>query len=167
MTTLDTELQRDAGAAHLRARRAGSRPSRAGPAGVPVGVLVAPVIPGLTDHEIPAIVAAAAAAGARRPPTRFCGLPHAVAPLFEEWLTRHFPERRTKVMGRIRAVRDGRVNDPRFHSRMTGHGIFAEQVHALFELACRRAGLVHDPPPLSTRFFRQTNHPQLALFSGD
>ena len=133
-------------------------------AGVPVGVLVAPVIPGLTDHEIPAIVAACARAGARVARHILLRLPHAVAPLFEDWLARHFPERRTKVMGRIRAVRDGRVNDPRFHSRMTGHGIFAEQVHALFELACRRAGLAHDPPPLSTKFFRRPNDPQLALF---
>ncbi len=134
-------------------------------AGIPVGVLVAPVIPGLTDHEIPAIVAACARAGARVARHILLRLPHAVAPLFEDWLARHFPERRTKVMGRIRAVRDGRVNDPRFHSRMTGHGIFAEQVHALFELACRRAGLAHASPPASTRFFRRPNDSQLTLFS--
>jgi len=136
-------------------------------AGVPVGVLVAPVIPGLTDHEIPAIVTACAQAGARVARHILLRLPHAVAPLFEDWLARHFPERRAKVMGRIRAVRDGRVSDPRFHSRMTGSGIFAEQVHALFELACRRAGLANDPPPLSTRFFRRPNDPQLELFAGD
>ena len=136
-------------------------------AGVPVGALVAPVIPGLTDHEIPAIVAACAAAGARSARHILLRLPHAVAPLFEDWLERHFPERRSKVMGRIRAVRDGRVNDPRFHSRMTGHGVFAEQVHALFELACRRAGLANDAPPLSTRFFRRPNGSQLTLFQGD
>jgi len=70
-------------------------------------------------------------------------------------------------MGRIRAVRNGRVNDPRFHSRMSGHGVFAEQLHALFELACRRAHLAHDPPPPSTRFFRRPNDPQLALFPGE
>jgi DNA repair photolyase len=134
-------------------------------AGVPVGVLVAPVIPGLTDHEIPAIVTACARAGARVARHILLRLPHAVAPLFEAWLARHFPERRAKVMGRIRAVRDGRVNDPRFHSRMQGSGIFAEQVHALFELACRRAGLADEPPPLSTRFFRRPNDPQLELFS--
>jgi len=136
-------------------------------AGVPVGVLVAPVIPGLTDHEIPAIVSACARAGARVAHHLLLRLPHAVAPLFEDWLERHFPERRAKVMGRIRAVRDGRVNDPRFHSRMTGHGIFAEQLHALFDLACRRAGLAHDPPPLSTKFFRKPKDSQLALFSSD
>jgi hypothetical protein len=90
-----------------------------------------------------------------------------VAPLFEDWLARHFPERRAKVMGRIRAVRDGRVNDPRFHSRMAGSGIFADQVHALFDLACRRAGLGDEMPPLSTRFFRRPKHPQLDLFSAD
>jgi DNA repair photolyase len=134
-------------------------------AGVPVGVLVAPVIPGLTDHEIPAIVAACARAGAREARHILLRLPHAVAPLFEDWLARHFPERRAKVMGRIRAVRDGRVNDPRFHSRMAGSGIFAEQVHALFDLACRRAGLADEPPPLSTRFFRRPKDPQLELFS--
>jgi DNA repair photolyase len=133
-------------------------------AGVPVGALVAPVIPGLTDHEIPAIVAACARAGARVARHLLLRLPHAVAPLFEDWLVRHFPERRAKVMGRIRAVRDGRLNDPRFHSRMTGSGVFAEQVHALFELACRRAGLDHDPPPLSTRAFRRPKDSQLRLF---
>ena len=134
-------------------------------AGVPVGVLVAPVIPGLTDHEIPAIVSACARAGARVARHILLRLPHAVAPLFEDWLARHFPERRGKVMGRIRAVRDGRVNDPRFHSRMTGSGIFADQIHGLFELACRRAGLADEPPPPSTRFFRRPNDPQLELFS--
>jgi DNA repair photolyase len=133
-------------------------------AGVPVGALVAPVIPGLTDHEIPAIIAACARAGARVARHILVRLPHAVAPLFEDWLERHFPARRAKVMGRIRAVRDGRVSDPRFHSRMTGSGIFADQVHALFELTCRRAGLVNEPPPLSTQFFRQPKDSQLALF---
>ena len=107
-----------------------------------MGALVAPVIPGLTDHEIPAIVSACARAGARVARHILLRLPHAVAPLFEDWLARHFPERRVKVMSRIRAVRDGRVNDPRFHSRMTGSGIFADQIHALFELAesPRRSG---------------------------
>ncbi len=136
-------------------------------AGVPVGALVAPVIPGLTDHEIPAIVTACARAGALVARHILLRLPHAVAPLFEDWLARHFPERRAKVMGRIRSVRDGRVNDPRFHSRMMGSGIFADQVHALFELACRRAGLADEAPPLSTRFFRKPNHPQLELFTAD
>jgi DNA repair photolyase len=133
-------------------------------AGVPVGALVAPVIPGLTDHEIPAIVSACAAAGARVVSHILLRLPHAVAPLFEDWLTRHFPERRAKVMSRIRSVRDGRVNDPRFHSRMAGSGFFADQIHALFELACRRAGLPGELPPLSTEFFRRPNQPQLELF---
>jgi hypothetical protein len=67
-------------------------------------------------------------------------------------------------MGRIRSVRDGRVNDPRFHSRMTGSGLFAEQVRALFELACRRADLAHAAPPLSTKFFRRPKDSQLRLF---
>jgi DNA repair photolyase len=133
-------------------------------AGVPVGALVAPVVPGLTDHELPAIVAACARAGARSARYLMLRLPPAVAPLFDDWLARHFPDRRAKVMGRIRAIRDGRVNDPRFHSRMRGSGFFAEQVRALFELACRRAGLADDLPPPTTRFFRRPNEPQLRLF---
>jgi DNA repair photolyase len=137
-------------------------------AGIPVGALVAPVVPGLTDHEIPAIVSACARAGARVARHILLRLPHAVAPLFDDWLARHFPERRVKVMNRIRAVRGGRVNDPRFHTRMAGSGLFAEQIHALFELACRRAGLVDEMPPISTEFFRRPKkHPQLELFSGD
>jgi DNA repair photolyase len=134
-------------------------------AGIPVGALVAPVIPGLTDHEIPAIVSAVARAGARVASHILLRLPHAVAPLFENWLLRHFPERRVKVMSRIRAVREGRVNDPRFHSRMSGSGIFAEQIHALFELAARRAGLTGEMPPISTEFFRRPKQPQLELFA--
>ncbi len=167
VTTLDPALHRVLEPRSAAPRRRLATIEALAKAGVPVGVLVAPVIPGLTDHEIPAIVAACARAGARVARHILLRLPHAVAPLFEDWLERHFPERRTKVMGRIRAVRDGRANDPRFHSRMTGHGIFAEQVHALFELACRRAGLAPDSAPLSTEFFRRPNGSQLTLFSDD
>src|SRR5205085_7522071 len=83
-------------------------------AGVPVGVLVAPVIPGLNDHEIPAILSAAVAAGAAFAGYVTLRLPHAVAPLFEEWLGHHFPDRKDKVLGRIRDLRGGRLNDARF-----------------------------------------------------
>ncbi|MBI3327842.1 MAG: PA0069 family radical SAM protein [Nitrospinae bacterium] len=133
-------------------------------AGVPAGVLVAPVIPGLTDHELPSIIAAAAKAGAR-----FAGyvplrLPHGVGTLFEQWLTHHAPARKAKVLNRIRAIRGGRLNDPRFGSRMQGEGIFAEQVAALFSLASRKAGIHGRGPSLSTAAFTRGSTAQLSLF---
>jgi len=135
-------------------------------AGIPVSVMVAPVVPGLTDHEIPAILAAAAKAGARSAGFVPLRLPGAVAGLFEGWLAEHFPDRRQKVLSRIRELRGGRLNDPRFGSRMRGEGIFAEQIAALFHTAAHRHGLDGDFPPLSTAAFRRPTLPgaQLSLF---
>jgi DNA repair photolyase len=133
-------------------------------AGIPVGVMVAPVIPGLTDHEIPAIIAAAAKAGARFAGRVIVRLPYAVAPLFESWLVRHFPEKKEKVLNRIRAMRGGELNDPRFGSRMEGEGIFAEQIHTLFQVACRKAGIEKNHFELSTAAFRRPAGAQLSLF---
>src|SRR5437870_5045793 len=110
-------------------------------AGVPVGVLVAPVIPGLTDHEMPAILAAAAEAGAKFAGYVALRLPHAVAPLFEQWLDRHLPDRKDKVLNRIRSLRGGKLNDARFGSRMRGEGPLADQISHLFEIARRKARL--------------------------
>ncbi len=131
---------------------------------VPIGVMVAPVIPGLTDHEMPAIIAAAARAGAK-----FAGyiplrLPYAVAPLFEAWLSQHHPRKKDRVLNRIRAIRGGRLNDPRFGSRMKGEGIFAEQTADLFALACRRAGIAERDLPLLTAAFRRPAGAQPSLF---
>lgn len=133
-------------------------------AGVPVGVMVAPIIPAINDHEIPRLVEAAAAAGARCAGRVVLRLPHAVAPLFEDWLTRHFPDRKEKVLNRIRAIRGGKLNDPRFASRMTGEGIFAEQIERLFDVACQRAGLASRGPELSTAGFRRIERGQGELF---
>ena len=124
-------------------------------AGIPVGVMVAPVIPGLTDHELPAILKAAAEAGARLAGYVPLRLPHGVAPLFEDWLKRHFPDRRERVLNRVREIRGGKLNDARFRSRMRGEGIYAEQIRSLFHLACRRAGLNQDAVQLSTAAFRR------------
>jgi DNA repair photolyase len=133
-------------------------------AGVPVGVLIAPVIPGLTDHEIPAILDSAAAAGATFAAYQVLRLPGAVASLFEEWLERHFPERKEKVLGRIRAMRGGRLSDSRFGFRMRGEGTGAEQTDRLFEVSCRRAGLAGGWPKLSVTAFRRPSGLQLELF---
>lgn len=128
-------------------------------AGIPVNVMVAPVIPGITDHEIPAIVAAAVQAGARGAGCLPVRLPFAVKDLFVEWLERHFPERKEKVLGRIRDMRGGKLNDPNFGTRMRGQGVFAEQIHNLFAVACRKAGLGATRPELSTASFRVPRAP--------
>ena len=105
--------------------------------------MVAPVIPGLTDHELPSIISAAAQS--RREFACFVPvrLPYAVGPLFEEWLTQHMPERKEKVLAAIRAIRGGKLNDSNFGSRMRGKGIFAKQLSALFHAACRKAGITN------------------------
>ncbi len=133
-------------------------------AGIPVGVMVAPVIPGLTEPEIPALVSAAAEAGASGVSYTVLRLPHAVAPLFERWLETHFPARRDKVLNRIRALRRGKLNDPRFGSRMEGEGIYAREIRTLFDLARKRAGLGSARMELSTEAFRRPPGPQLTLF---
>ncbi len=131
-------------------------------AGIPVGVMVAPVIPGLTDHEVPKILEACAKAGAQFAGYTIVRLPWAVAPLFEHWLEEHFPDRKEKVLGRIRHLRGDRLNNSKWHTRMTGEGIFAEQIASLFEVACRRAG-IGSRPKLSSGGFRQRRE-QLTLF---
>ncbi len=135
-------------------------------AGVPAGVLVAPVIPALNDHEIPSVLAAAKAAGARWAYTEIVRLPLAVAPLFEQWLEYHFPQRKDKILGRIRSLRGGKLNDPRFGSRMRGEGIFAGQISQMFHVARRKAGLPEDAPELSTSAFLKSQGQQLALDLG-
>jgi DNA repair photolyase len=117
--------------------------------------MVAPVIPGINDHEIPAIVAACAKAGAQFAGHVLLRLPWAVAPLFEHWLDEHFPERKAKVLERVRATRGGqKLYDSRWRKRQIGEGIFAEQIQNMFEVSCRRAGM-GDRPKLSTSAFRR------------
>ena len=132
-------------------------------AGVPVGVMTAPVIPGLTDHELPRLIGAAAEAGARFAGYVTLRLPHAVAPLFEQWLDRHFPDRKEKVLNRLREMRGGKLNDPNFNSRMRGEGIFADQIKQLFEVACRKAGIAENHLALSTAAFRRPGGRQMEL----
>ena len=119
---------------------------------IPVGVMVAPIIPGLTDHEVPKILDACAKAGAQFAGYTIVRLPWAVAPLFEHWLEEHFPERKEKVLRRIRHLRGNRLNNSQWHTRMTGEGIFAEQIASLFRVGCRHAG-IGERPTLSCNHF--------------
>jgi DNA repair photolyase len=134
-------------------------------AGVPVGVNVQPIIPGLTDHEIPAILEAAAAAGARFAGKGIVRLPLGVADIFEAWLEEHFPARKEKVLNRLREMRGGRLNDPNFVTRMRGKGAYAEQILRLFELSKRKAGIPPGFPSLSVAHFRRPDpNGRLGLF---
>src|SRR5690606_6229980 len=101
-------------------------------AGVPTGVMVAPIIPALTDHEIERIIAAAAEAGARRAGYVMLRLPYEVKTLFRAWLDAHYPDRAAHVMSLIQEMRGGRDNDPRFGRRMRGEGPYAQLVAKRF-----------------------------------
>jgi DNA repair photolyase len=122
-------------------------------AGVPVGVMVAPIIPGLTDGELEAILHAAAAAGADHAAHILIRLPREVAPLFRAWLETHVPGRAERILGLIRQCRAGRLNDPRFEHRMRGDGVYASMLAKRFELACRRLGLARRSFHLRTDLF--------------
>ncbi|HRC85455.1 MAG TPA: PA0069 family radical SAM protein [Thermoanaerobaculia bacterium] len=165
ITTLDAELARrlEPRASHPEERLGAL--AELSSRGVPVGVLVAPVLPALTDHELPAILEAAARAGAKSAAFIPLRLPGAVAGLFEAWLERHFPERKDKVLNRLRSMRGGRLNDPRFGHRMRGEGVFAEQLRSLFHTSCRRHGLAGRSDKLSVAAFRRPGSAlQLDLF---
>jgi DNA repair photolyase len=131
-------------------------------AGVPVNVMVAPVVPGLTDEETPAILKAARAAGARNAGYITLRLPWAVKDLFEHWLERHFPDRKDKVLNRVRAMRGGDLYQSKWGERMRGDGIFADQIEALFDATCRKLGFNEERKRLSTEHFRRPGE-QLAL----
>ncbi|HLY11605.1 MAG TPA: PA0069 family radical SAM protein [Planctomycetota bacterium] len=133
-------------------------------AGIPAGVNVAPIIPGLTDSEVPAILKAAATAGASFAGHTIVRLPYSVKELFAQWLADHVPDRKEKVLNRIRGVRDGGLNDPRYGSRMSGEGAYAEQITALFELSRKKAGIPAGRAELSAAAFRLPPGPQLTLF---
>lgn len=163
VTTLDPEL---AGRLEPRAARPAARlrAIRAlADAGVPVGVMVAPVIPGLTDHEVPALVAAAAEAGATRAAYVLLRLPHSVKDVFLAWLDAHAPTKKARVIDRLQQLRSGKLNVSDFGARMKGEGIFATQLRDLFAVSARRAGLNQTRLELSTTAFRRPGE-QLCLF---
>ncbi len=135
-------------------------------AGCPVRVMVSPVVPALTDHEMEAILEAAADAGAVAASWIMLRLPHGVSTLFRDWLAEHFPDRAARVMGRVRELHGGKDYDPDWGKRMTGEGVFAEMVGQRFALATRRLGLARELPPLRTDLFRPPLRAgdQLSLF---
>ena len=164
ITTLDPEL---AGKLEPRASRPAAR-LRAirelADAGIPVGAMVAPIIPGLTDHEMPAILDAVAAAGARRAGYVVLRLPHAVKDVFLQWLDDHAPTKKARILDRVRELRGGQLNVSEWGKRLRGEGIFADQLRDLFRISARRAGLNQERHVLSTAHFRRPGGEQLTLF---
>jgi DNA repair photolyase len=132
-------------------------------AGVPVNVNVAPVIPGLTDHELPAILEAARDAGARRATYIALRLPHTVKDVFIDWLDAHESGKKERVLSRMREMRGGKLYDARFGVRGRGEGLFADQLHQLFEVTARRLGLNREEFALSHEHFRRPGGTQLEL----
>jgi len=132
-------------------------------AGIPTAVLMAPVIPGLTDHEMPAILAAARDAGALHANYTMLRLPHGLPALFENWLDQHFPEKKDKVLSRIRELRGGELNDPRFGSRMRGEGAIADAVKQMFKVTYKKLAFP-GKCELSTAAFRRPEETPTSLF---
>jgi len=135
-------------------------------AGVPTGVLVAPIIPGLTCHESEAILKAAADAGATSAGYVMLRLPLEIADLFEEWLEAHAPARKDRVLNHVRAMRGGKLYDSAWGERMTGAGAYAETIRQRFRLARRRLGLDKRAPSLDSSRYERPPLPgdQMALF---
>nr|WP_029009887.1 PA0069 family radical SAM protein [Azospirillum halopraeferens] len=166
VTTLDRDLaRRMEPRAPTPARRLDAIRRLAG-AGVPVAVLVSPVVPGLTDHEMETILEAAADAGARGANTILIRLPRELGPLFDAWLHEHAPERAERVLSLIRDCRGGALYESGFGRRMTGRGAYAAMLSRRFALACRRLGLGERWGGLDTGRFRPPPAPgdQLSLF---
>ncbi len=133
-------------------------------AGIPTGVSVSPVIPGLTDEEIPAILRDAAAAGARCAMYILVRLPLSVEEIFVDWLGRQMPARTAKVLNRLREIRGGKLSTSDFATRKQGEGKVAESIRALYDLSCRKYGLNREEIRLATHHFVRDGAAQLALF---
>lgn len=134
-------------------------------AGVPVSILVAPLIPGLNDEQIPDILEAAADRGARYASYALLRLPGPVKTIFVDWVEEHFPNRKRRILGRLRSMRDGDLNDSAFGRRMRGRGEWAQVLRQLFRSALQSAGLERGGPALSTQQFRRLPGGQRSLFA--
>ncbi|MCC7413600.1 MAG: PA0069 family radical SAM protein [Gammaproteobacteria bacterium] len=165
VTTLDGDLARRLEPRAAAPARRLETIRRVAAAGIPVGVLFAPVIPALNDHELEDVLERAAAAGARNAAYVLLRLPHELPRLFSDWLAVHVPLRAERVLARLRDMRGGRDNDPRFGSRMRGGGAFAQLLAQRYRRACKRFGLERSGHDLSTvQFVPPPRDRQLPLF---
>jgi DNA repair photolyase len=151
ITTLDHRLARSLEPRAASPRRRVDAIRALASAGIPCGVMVAPLIPALTDSALEGVMEAAAAAGATMAGWILLRLPNEVRPLFKEWLAAHHPQRAEHVISIVRQSRGGRENDPNFGSRMTGSGNFVELIGKRFDLACKRLGLNSEDNHMASR----------------
>jgi DNA repair photolyase len=168
ITTLDRDLARTLEPRAAAPHRRLAAVKALSDAGIPVGVMTAPIIPQLTDKDLEAILEAASANGARYAGWTLVRLPHEVKDLFRDWLAQHYPLRAEHVMSVIQQMRGGRDNDPQFGSRMRGEGLFADLISRRFDIACRRLGLNRERAPMDTARFQpprtEAQRAQLTLF---
>lgn len=166
ITTLDADLCRRMEPRAPSPKRRLQMIERLSGAGVPVRIMASPLVPALTDPELEAILTAGKAAGARTASWIMLRLPREVSPLWQEWLTEHYPDRATRVMSKLREMHGGKDYDARWGHRMRGTGAYAEMVAHRFRLALKRLGLRSDAPPMRTDLFQPPIAPtdQLSLF---
>jgi DNA repair photolyase len=166
VTTLDPSLSRKMEPRAPSPARRMETIRRLTQAGIPVRLMVAPVVPGLTDHELEPILEAGQKAGAVAASMIGLRLPREVSGLFQDWLARHFPDRAAKIMGRIRELHGGQDYDPVFGKRMRGEGVWADLLDRRFGVAIARLGLSNKMPPLRTDLFAPPLQAgdQMALF---
>jgi DNA repair photolyase len=132
-------------------------------AGIPVGVMVAPIVPGLNDREMPAVLEAAKSAGASEAGYTMLRLPYGVKDIFAEWLQANFPEKLERILGTVREVRGGKLNSSEFMSRMRGEGPYAEQVRQMFHVFRERLGFGARTRDLRTEHFHRPGETQMTL----
>jgi DNA repair photolyase len=164
ITTLDRDLARVMEPRTSQPGRRLQAIEKLADAGIPVGVNVAPIIPGLTDHECASILEAARNAGATHAGFTILRLPYGVKDLFQDWLEQHFPDRKDKVLNKIRDMRDGKLNDSTFGKRFRGEGNYAKQIGDLFSVHSKRLGFNEQRIPLSIASFKPAEGYQMKLF---
>lgn len=166
LTTLDAELARRMEPRVPSPARRLKVIERLSAAGIPVRVMTSPLVPGLTDHELEALLEAGRDAGATSASWIMLRLPREVSPLWQDWLAEHAPLKAEKVMRRLREMHGGKDYDARWHRRMRGEGPYAEAIALRFKRAARRLGLDEAQPPLRTDLFRPPARrgDQLTLF---
>lgn len=164
VTTLDRDLARIMEPRTSQPYRRLKAIEKLAKAGISVGVNVAPIIPGLTDHECADILKAAKKAGAAHAGYTIVRLPYGVKDLFQDWLEQHFPDRKEKVLNRIKDMRDGKLNVSEFGKRFSGEGAFSDQIRKMFAIQTQKLGLNEQNIVLSTKHFRRPQEGQLNLF---
>ena len=165
ITTLNESLRRKMEPRTSTSRQKLNTIEKLSQQGIPVSIMIGPIIPGLNDHEIPDIMSAAAQAGARSAGFTMVRLNGQIGQVFEDWLRQAYPDRAEKILNQIRGAHGGKLNDSRFGKRMKGDGIMVESIHRMFELSKKKYfGSTAHRAPLRTDLFVKTHRGQMGLF---